>query len=417
MAHVEKITITRYGIPLGKGRFKFVPKGTPNAKKIVKESRTYYAVLESTKGGKRHRRKINLRVTDKQAAEALLVDMLRQQDRTKAGLVNPHQKHLDSAISGQVEEYLADMKLQGRNERYVDGTKLLLDRIVTDTPLSSLADLNGDNLDRFLAGLNGDLAAATREHHRKAAHRFANWLVRKRRLPDNPLRHVTRIEGGQKQKRRALPVDQLHHLLEVAKQRPLLDFTTVRRGKNKGQQVAKIRPTVRDRLIKLGQRNYLAYRTATLTGLRRSELAALCIHQLHLDGDQPYLIVPSFFNRKQKVEVKLPLLLDLAAELSAWVQGRDVTERVFQKLPDMKALRGDLETAGIPEVDEQDRIFVFHCFRKCTASYLNKAGVSPRLAQLFMRHKDVRLTLQVYDDAALHDLRQAAQALHKKLAE
>lgn len=45
---------------------------------------------------------------------------------------------------------------------------------------------------------------------------------------------------------------ELVRLLEVAKDRPLLDALTVRRGKNKGKPVANVRPEVQERLRELG---------------------------------------------------------------------------------------------------------------------------------------------------------------------
>ena len=41
--------------------------------------------------------------------------------------------------------------------------------------------------------------------------------------------------------------------------------------------------------------------------------------------------------------------------------------------------------------------------------------VPVRVRQLFMRHSDIRLTMQTYDDSALQDMEEAIRALEKLL--
>ena len=66
--------------------------------------------------------------------------------------------------------------------------------------------------------------------------------------------------------------DELMRLLPVAQQRPLLDATTIRRGKRKGQAVGKLRDETRRRLELLGRERSLIYKAMVLSGLRRGEL-------------------------------------------------------------------------------------------------------------------------------------------------
>jgi len=41
---------------------------------------------------------------------------------------------------------------------------------------------------------------------------------------------------------------------------------------------------------------------------------------------------------------------------------------------------------------------------------LGIARVPPRVRQLFMRHSDIRLTMQTYDDSSLYELESAVKA-------
>jgi integrase len=63
--------------------------------------------------------------------------------------------------------------------------------------------------------------------------------------------------------------------------------------------------------------------------------------------------------------------------------------------------------------DEQGRQVDFHALRMTADTMLGIAGVPARIRQLFMRHSDIRLTLQTYDDSRLYELQDAVRAMEK----
>ena len=77
----------------------------------------------------------------------------------------------------------------------------------------------------------------------------------------------------------------------------------------------------------------------------------------------------------------------------------------------VKTLKADLKAAGIPFKDEQGRQVDFHALRMTADTMLGIAGVPARVRQLFMRHSDIRLTLQTYDDSSLYELQDAVRAM------
>ena len=77
----------------------------------------------------------------------------------------------------------------------------------------------------------------------------------------------------------------------------------------------------------------------------------------------------------------------------------------------VSVLNRDLEAAGIPKTDDEGRTIDVHALRHTTGSYLAKAGVAPRVAQSFMRHSDIRLTLGIYSDPSLLNMAAALDAL------
>ena len=104
------------------------------------------------------------------------------------------------------------------------------------------------------------------------------------------------------------------------------------------------------------------------------------------------------------------------AELQAWIRdtGRQGTDKVFNIPPSSqtnKIFRKDLNTAGIPYCDETGRYFDFHALRKCTGSYLRQAKIDLSVSKRYMRHSDIRLTMEIYNDELLLDLTEAADAI------
>jgi integrase len=54
-----------------------------------------------------------------------------------------------------------------------------------------------------------------------------------------------------------------------------------------------------------------------------------------------------------------------------------------------------------------------HALRHTTSTYLSRGKVTPRVAQGFMRHYDIKLTMQTYTDHRLLDEAEALDALPK----
>jgi len=290
-------------------------------------------------------------------------------------------------------------------------------------------------------------------------------------LLSNPFSNVAKADENldPRRRRRALTEDELHRLLEVARRRPLLDAMTVRRGKHKGEAVAKLGDVTRRRLEKLGWERALIYKTLVLTGLRKSELASLTVGQLVLHGPTPHL-VRNAADEKNRKGSTIPLRADLAADLRQWVAekpqkargntlagaldsthsettnshqadvsgpGREVclqlsaiaavaTHTPLFTVPAglVRILDRDLVAAGIArrveispnkwkieKLDERGRTVDVHALRHTFGTLLSKSGVAPRTAQAAMRHADVNLTMNVYTDPKLLDLAAAVETL------
>ncbi len=152
---------------------------------------------------------------------------------------------------------------------------------------------------------------------------FANWCVENDRLMVNPFAGLSKAneKADRRHVRRAMTESELCRLLVVARQRPLVDAMTIRRGKRKGQVAGKVRDDVRERLEWLGRERALIYKTLVLTGLRKGELAALRVNQLQFDDSHPHIVLNAA-DEKNREGNSIPLRQDMADDLRKWLSDR-----------------------------------------------------------------------------------------------
>jgi integrase len=281
--------------------------------------------------------------------------------------------------------------------------------------MRALSDVRPEAVEAFLASLDAEKTGATqRNSYLYSAKAFCRWCVRVDRLDADPLARLKAVKGDIRRVRRALTEDELARLLKAARERPFLEACTIRSGPRKGERTEGLRRhEVCHRLKRLGWERALIYKTLVLTGLRKGELAALEVRHLTLDGPRPCLRLPGSETKNGK-EADIPLRADLVADIRAWLAstGREGADRVFKVSRDLRrALRHDMEWAGIAYRDDRGRTIDVHALRHTTQTYLARGKVAPRVAQGFMRHADIRLTMQTYTDPRLLDEAEALAAL------
>lgn len=403
MSWIQKTTTTRYV-----KNDRRVPKGTKGARKVTEESAKYYGFWREN--GKLCRIPLS---TDKVSAKKLFDAHLTRLEREKAGVIDKSLGQLTRPIEEHLTDFLAQFKLQGNSSDYEENFEYRLRAVVGDA--KNLVEFDEDHITAFLDGMT-ERSARTKETYRAAASVFCNWLMDQDRLEKNPLRKVVKPAGKAVRKRRALSVPELQKLLDVTRTRPVKEFSTIRIGPRKGQVDGKLKPETRKKLEMLGLERSLIYKMAIYTGLRRGEIEALRVEHLQLEA-KPYawLNLPGEFT-KNGDEARLLLIPSFASELVEWIKLARKTDGdlLFAVRNEMvKTLRADLRAADIPYKDNQGRQADFHALRMSCNVMLGQAGVSPRVRQLAMRHGDIRLTLDTYDDSAMADMSTAVVALEK----
>ena len=381
---------------------------------------------------------------DKVAAESVANQIRRQSELVKAKIMSRADvaaaDHGKTPLDEHLSAYTRNLTAHGASSGHLRDVHSRLNRIIKECGIQTLNAITFDGVERWFAGrAERNDSAGNRNNYRKVLIAFLNWCVRTNRLVSNPLTRLAKAnaDADHRHQRRALTEVELNNLLRVAATRPLIDTMTVRRGKNRGQAIAKLRPAVQDQLRLVGRERTLIYKTLVLTGLRKGELASLTVGQLVLDDPRPYLVLQAA-DEKNRQGSDIPVRSDLVMDLTAWLQdkllraqctARAAGEPIPLKLPASakvfrvpaaldKILNRDLVAAGIARKlengkidkrDERGRVVDVHAMRMTLNTLLFRAGVTVRTAQEVMRHSDPKLTTKVYTDPKLLDV---AGALH-----
>jgi len=419
----------------GKTRTSPVTTGKDGADRIRDESATYVARY---RGGDGIVVEVSTGCRDKTAAQNVLADLERKAERVRAGLLSPAEariaEHLATPISEHFDAYLYALAAAGSVPMHHSNVKTYLNRLAADCGFLRLADLNREALERWLAReTKSGRSARSRNTHRASLIAFANWCADPSigRLSTNPFKGVPKAdEKADPRRRRSMTEAELVRLLDIARDRPLLEALTVRRGKRKGEAIANIRPDVRQRLEAVGRERALTYKALVLTGLRKGELASLTVAQLRLDGPTPYVNLDAA-DEKNREGNDIIIRADLAEDLRAWLADKLVAlqakalrqgEPILARLPSTtrvfnvptaldKIFNRDLKAASIAKRDERGRTLDVHALRTTFGTLLGRGGVSLRTTQAAMRHSDPKLTANVYTDPKLLDVSGALDAL------
>jgi integrase len=418
----------------GKTRMAPVTTGKDGADRIVTESPFYVAKWRDGKGIVREQ---STGCRDETAARQVLARLERKAELVKSNVMTAQEAaigdHQGTPLADHLAAYRLHLEAAGVSAKHLYEVRRQLDRLARDCQFGRLADLDTAPVERWLVQRAGEgMSGRTRNTYLAAAVAFANWCVEDGRIALNPFTRIARAneEADRRRTRRSLDDGELLMLLDAARRRPLLDALTVRQGKRKGQTVARLSTAIRDRLEWLGTERALIYKTFLLTGLRRGELAAVTVGQLHFDGRVAFLALDAG-EEKSREGNDVPLRDDLAGDLHAWLAaklrrlqeearqaGAPIPARLAPETPLftvpvelVKIMDRDLKLAGIPKRDDRGRTLDVHALRHTFGTHLSKSGVAPRVAQAAMRHSTLDLTMNVYTDPKLLDVGGALAAL------
>ena len=274
---------------------------------------------------------------------------------------------------------------------------------------------------RFVKKDRGMFAAAsaqTYNHYLRTAKQFTRWLVRDRRIPSDPLVHLSNINTSvdRRHDRRALTYEEFARLSDAARTGKAIEGMS-------------------------GPDRAMLYVLAGWTGFRKGELGSLTRTSFRLEGEPATVTVAAGYSKRRRTDTQI-LHPEVVEQLKAWLAGKKlapdqllfvISERAGGLERDTSnMIRKDLARARelwlkeAATADEQkqrgesdflryetrDGLFAdFHSLRHFFITSLERSGISPKMAQTLARHSDIRLTLGIYTHVGLRDQTLAIEAL------
>ena len=427
MASVYRPTVIRYIDSQGRQ----VPKGSPGAKRVREKSKTFRGRYRGADGKPRTASLCD----DQDAAETMLGELVKRAKREAAGDIDPFEDHRKRPLADHLEEFENALLAKGATAKQAKQVTSRCRKIIAACQFKRLADFSPSAVATFLRERRDDpkngLSIQTSNHYLAALKTFANWLVRDRRMPTNPLTHLVKLNAKVdiRHERRALTNDELARLIQAAEQ-----SKKTLRGLD-------------------GSTRAMLYRIAAMTGLRASELASLTPASFDLTTDTPTVTLEAGYSKRRRTDI-LPLHSDLVARIRQWFTERERAqddqrailslnraagakrERLFPGTWTEKAapmFRKDLEAARLVwqkeaesnvaeterrsestllcPVDDAGRVADFHSLRHTFISNLATSGVHPKVAQQLARHSTITLTMDRYSHLGLIDMTAGLSAL------
>ena len=311
---------------------------------------------------------IPLHTPDKRVAQQRLEQMVRDKQMEQTGILAPSavRKAAQSPLEEHLRQYVADLAALKRDDQYIYELKNRVRRLIKECAWKQLKDVTADSYQAWRA--KQTLSPKTLNEYLGSISSLLNWMEKHERIARNPLQHVQKVQGNgaQVRPRRAFSDDEMQRLLAIAGARKVV------------------------------------YLTAVYTGLRRSELAALELRDLHSEGEKPFINARASTTKNHQQAV-IALHPELLAALRLHVTSLPAGgSRIFAGvMPTMTRFKMDLKAAGIPFLNASGQRADFHSLRHTLATNLARAGTAPRVAMEIMRHSDMRLTAKTYTDAGL----------------
>jgi site-specific recombinase XerD len=357
---------------------------------------------------------------DRTAAQAMLSEHVRRVEREKVGLIEPTDEHRKRPIAHHVADYEKYLKSKANAPRYIALAVGRIKTLLAACRFKTIGQITPSAVANWLRHQREKDAfgIATSNDYLVAAKAFCNWLVRDRRLVNNPLAHLQRLnaETDVRRKRRVLTPDELERLIAAAAK------SQGRLGRMRGE----------DRAI--------VYRLAAFTGLRAQEIASLTSQSFALDADPPTVTVEACYSKHRRRDI-LPLAEDLCARLRAYlaqrrrerrhadddrlwpgkwyrkagrILQRDLAEARKAWIKEAKGRKAREERKKshyLCNADSAGRVADFHALRHGFITYLVTANVAPKVAQTLARHSTITLTMDRYTHLGVIDLVSALRRL------
>lgn len=363
-----------------------VPKGTRGSVKKVIESKRFYGSLKTASG----KTKQQPLTEDEPSSLKLLNKLQNDEDKKRLlGITSDDEKQKTDILKA-VDEYISFLEGKGNTAEHVTLKRQRLLKLIDGCGFGTVADLESGKVIRTLK--KWTVSIQTKNHYTACVKSFSRWLWKNKYLKTDPMIDLEKqnAQTDRRRKRRPFTDGELNKLFEVTHNQPTY-------------QGAGWRLSGPDRVI--------LYRLAVSTGLRAKELCSLQVSDFDFKTNTLTVEASNTKNRKTS---SLPLPVSIVEELKTWIGDRAgflFSPIAAEKRRAGMALKRDIQKAGIETVDENGLVLDFHSLRYTFISNLAKGNVHPAKAQRLARHSDINLTMNVYTQLNIDDLREAVNVL------
>ena len=358
---------------------------------------------------------------DKAAARAMLNERVVKVEREKAGLTEPCDEQRKRPLSEHVADFERYLKNKDVTPKQIHTATTQLQCMINECKWKLIGDISASAALDFLGGVRTrGRSAQTYNHYLKSAKQFTRWLVRDRRATTDALAHLSKlnVSTDRRHDRRPLTPEEFGLLIAVAKTGPAIETLS-------------------------GPDRAMMYVLAAWTGFRKGEIGSLVLRSLRLEDNPPTATVGACYSKRRRQDSQI-LHPEVVQRLKDWLATKtnlgptDLLFPISGRVPGgkerktHKMMQLDLKTARTKWIEagstpaERDRrdkadflryesedgLFAdFHSNRHMFITSLERAGLSPKMAQTLARHSDVRLTLGIYTHVGLHDQTVAIDSL------
>lgn len=380
---------------LGEKRSK---KGIEGAEPRTLHSKNYYGTLKTYDGKKKQ---VPL-TEDEDTSSDLLKSLQRIEDERRARGFTKIDESRSKSIFDHLDDFQTSLEARNNTPAHITLTVSRITALLTACNVKTIDDLDGGVIQNTLAKWRTrkkkSISAGSSNHYLTAIKGFSRWLWQEKRTTEDVFVNLKKLNSqtDRRRVRRAMNEEEVKNLLWVTS-----ESRKTYRGSNWSLSPA-------DRV--------LLYSIAVYTGLRSIEIASLTFSSFDLETKTLTVQASNTKNRKKASLPIHPVLLDL---LKTRIEGNPKVPShsllfpgplIANRLPGKVFVR-DLRRSKIAIRDDQDRVLDFHSLRYTFITSLARAGVHPGKAQRLARHSDINLTMGVYTQLDVDDLRGAVELI------
>ena len=371
-------------------------KGVKGAEPRTLYSKRFYGTLKTYDSKKKQ---VPL-TEDEDTSSDLLKTLQRTEDERRVNGFTKIQEHRERSISEHLAGYKTHLEAKNNTAIHVKVQISRVQKLIDATSVKTIDDLDGGKIINTLASWRSkkkkSISVGSSNHYLVAIKGFTRWLWQEKRTTEDTFCNLKKLNSqtDRRRVRRAMTEEEVKKLLWVTQES---------------------RKTYRGLLWKLNPTDrVLLYSIAIYTGLRSIEIASLKVSSFDLETKT---VIVQASNTKNRKKASLPIHPTLLALLKPAIEKLPSSgSLLFGVLDPTQGIQGkvfarDLKRAGIAILDDQGRVLDFHSLRYTFITSLAKAGVHPGKAQRLARHSDINLTMGVYTQLDVDDLRDAVESI------